>query len=439
MKKLLQDIVDYLSSVRFTFVILIATIVVAAIGTFVGQNSPPEEYVLRFGHTAYRVLKLLAVTDIYHSTYFNALLMLLVANITLCTLDLLPKRIRALSSRGTGGTSRYPFCETLTSRHGKDETTKIAHAALRRPLCRTVIGKAGETTTITSIPHPILGLGPIIVHISILMILVGGLISFLFGFSGDMFIIQGDQSRQVIIKQVLMRTLDFSVRLDKFTFERYPDGTPKEYRSDVTFIDGNIEAPATLLVNHPAEHRGIRFYQTSFGMEMDYATIEILDKSGKSIFVGDARWSEKVSVPGRGLSFTIVESSLDFMDLGPAVHLAVGDGKEKYDLWTFVNYPDFDKRRGGDYVFALKDYHEVPYSGITVVREPGVPLVFVGFIIMCVGFLFPVARSMGSLRIDVTGREDRIEVKVSALPGRFAGGFEEKFEKRVQDIREKLC
>jgi cytochrome c biogenesis protein len=438
MNKILKDTIDYLSSVRLTIVLLIAIAVLAAIGTFVGQNVPPEEYVMRFGHTAYRILSLLAVTDIYHSPYFNALLMLLVINISLCTISLAPKKIEAIFRPRTRQ-STYPFSETLSSRRSETETIRTVSGSLKRPLCRTTVTHNGPDTTIVSAPHPVFSLGAVIVHVSIIMIVIGGLLSSLFGFSGEMNIIEGGKTREVFLDRAHLVLLDFSVRLNRFTFERYADGTPKEYRSDITIIDGEKQTDASLTVNHPADYRGVRFYQTSFGKEMEYAAIEVLDRQGESVFVGDAYWSVPVQVPGRNLTFTIVQSSPEFMDFGPAVQLVVEDRSGSYELWTLLNYPDFDRERGGDYVFVLKDYHEIPYSSLTAVKEPGLPLVFSGFILICIGFLFPIVSSMGTYRGRISRKGETTEVSIEGAPGRLKAGFDALFKRRVDEIRKKLC
>jgi cytochrome c biogenesis protein len=438
MKKILKDIIDYLSSVRLTAVILIALAVVAAVGTVVGQKSLPEEYVMRFGHTTYRILSLLSVTDIYHSVYFNALLMLLVVNITLCTLSFAPKRITALWRKPTGEPG-YPFSDSwVSSRSGKEVADGVV-TSMRRPLCRTTVTGREPETIVVSAPHPVFSLGPIIVHISILMIIIGGLLSSLFGFSGDMIIIEGGRSREVVIDRKHLVMLDFSVELNRFTFERYADGSPRQYRSDITIIDGDNRADATLTVNHPARHDGIRFYQTSFGNEMDYSTITILDREGKSIFTGNAYWSIPVTVPGRDMTFTIVQNAPEFMDLGPSVQLMVTDTGKQYDLWTFVNYPDFDRERGGDFVFVLKNYHEVPYSGITAVKEPGLPLVFAGFILICIGFLFPIVSSIGRYRVRISPGKESTKITVEGAPGRLKVGFDLSFKRFVEHIRKDIC
>lgn len=437
MKKTAKEIVDYLSSVRLTVVILGAIAVLAAVGTLVGQNALPEEYIMRFGHTAYRVLSLLSVTDIYHSSYFNAFLMLLVVNITLCTFSFAPRRIAALFREPTD--QRYPLSERLRVARSADETLRGVVKSLRRPLCRTTVTERPTGVVVTSAPHPVFSLGAAVVHISILLIIVGGLISSLFGFSGDMIIIEGGTSREVVIDRKHIAPLAFSVGLNRFTFERYADGTPREYRSDITFIDGDNRTDASLTVNHPAEHNGIRFYQTSFGTEMDYATIDITDRLGRPVFTTNAYWSIPVTVPGRDLTFTIVQNAPEFMDLGPAVQLLVTEQDKEYDLWAFVNYPDFDRERQGDFVFVLSNYHEVPYSGITAVKEPGLPLVFTGFILMCVGFLFPVVSAMGNYRARISRDGKAAVVTIEGAPGRLKVGFDASFKRSVDAIRKTLC
>jgi cytochrome c biogenesis protein len=438
MKKISKDIVDYLSSVRLTVVILIAIATLAALGTLVGQNDLPEEYVMRFGHTAYKILTLFSVTDIYHSSYFNALLMLLVVNITLCTLSFAPKKIAALF-RGTTEEPRYPFSDRLVSGRSIEETVDGVVKHLRRPLCRTIVISRPTETTVVSSPHPVFSLGAVIVHISILMIILGGLLSSLFGFSGDMIVIEGGTSREVIIDRKHLVMLDFSVGLDRFTFDRYDDGTPREYRSDITITDGKDRISASLSVNHPARYKGVRFYQTSFGNGMDYAEIEILDLQGRSVFTTNAYWSVPITVPDKGLTFTIVQNAPEFMDLGPAVQLLVTDAKQQYDLWAFVNYPDFDRERGGDFVFVLRNYHEVPYSGITAVKEPGLPLVFSGFVLICIGFLFPVITSMGSYRARISSDEKTATVIIEGAPGRLKVGFDVAFKRLIDKTRKGLC
>lgn len=57
--------------------------------------------------------------------------------------------------------------------------------------------------------------------------------------------------------------LDFSIRCEKFTVDFYDNGTPKQFRSDLSFLaGGKVLENGSLLVNHPITFKGITFYQS---------------------------------------------------------------------------------------------------------------------------------------------------------------------------------
>ena len=60
--------------------------------------------------------------------------------------------------------------------------------------------------------------------------------------------------------------LPFSVRLDKFTFQRHPGtNSASVYLSDVTKIEGGREQSLKITMNEPLRHKGFTLYQSSFG------------------------------------------------------------------------------------------------------------------------------------------------------------------------------
>lgn len=62
-------------------------------------------------------------------------------------------------------------------------------------------------------------------------------------------------------------TLPFSIHLDDFVLERYPgSNSPSSYESKVTLLDSEmgIEKEFNIYMNHVLDHRGFRFYQSSY-------------------------------------------------------------------------------------------------------------------------------------------------------------------------------
>jgi len=105
------------------------------------------------------------------------------------------------------------------------------------------------------------------VHLSILVMIAGALIGSFFGLDADVNINEGEMVNAVrLAGEKGIYNLDFLVRCDKFAVEFYDNGTPKTYRSDLSFIrNGRVEYQDALLVNHPLTFANLRFYQSSYG------------------------------------------------------------------------------------------------------------------------------------------------------------------------------
>ncbi|NBV79221.1 MAG: hypothetical protein EBR62_05085 [Verrucomicrobia bacterium] len=99
--------------------------------------------------------------------------------------------------------------------------------------------------------------------------------------------------------------LPFSVRLDRFTHEKYP-GTeiPRRFASDVTIQAGSGSFPFNISMNQPLRHGGMTFYQSSFGNT----------SAGKDISV-----LQVVRNPGWLLPYI----SVSLMSLGLLVHFGI--------------------------------------------------------------------------------------------------------------------
>lgn len=60
-------------------------------------------------------------------------------------------------------------------------------------------------------------------------------------------------------------TLPFSVKLRDFQLERYPGSmSPKSYASEITVVDGDEVFDFRIFMNHVLDHRGYRFFQSSY-------------------------------------------------------------------------------------------------------------------------------------------------------------------------------
>ena len=85
-----RKIWDLFSSVKLTVVLLLTLALTSIIGTLIPQNESPQAYLKAFGAFLYRFYDILGFFDLYHSWWFQFLILLLAINVLVCSLDRLP-------------------------------------------------------------------------------------------------------------------------------------------------------------------------------------------------------------------------------------------------------------------------------------------------------------------------------------------------------------
>jgi cytochrome c-type biogenesis protein CcsB len=110
--------------------------------------------------------------------------------------------------------------------------------------------------------------GFVFVHVAFIIILLGALISHLFGEEGVLHLREGESSNRIVVetsKGEYHRILPFHVELVKFTLMRYPgSSSPSSYESEVlVHVDGNTRE-ARIFMNNILDVKGYRFFQASY-------------------------------------------------------------------------------------------------------------------------------------------------------------------------------
>jgi cytochrome c biogenesis protein len=119
-------------------------------------------------------------------------------------------------------------------------------------------------------------LGTYLVHLSIILFIIAYIIGGYAGFRVNTFAVPEGSVRE------LGGGTSLSLKVLSFADEYWPEGLPKDYRSDVVLYDEGREVVRdTIRVNHPLNYKGIRFYQSYFGPAV---VMEVRDPGGRVIF-----------------------------------------------------------------------------------------------------------------------------------------------------------
>jgi cytochrome c biogenesis protein len=303
-RPVLNRIVDFLSSVRFGVSLLIVLVVLSIVGMVVIQQNVQgfDSYYASLTPAERTVYGALGVFDIYHSWYYNVLLLILSLNIVLASIDRFPTAwkyivspkvkatndwllnqhvystlsIRAETSaeavekiRSLFVSDRYrtSITENQTTEYGVDADGKKDFSQVVHKKTLVVFGESGRWNR----------LGAYIVHVSLLTLFLGHFVALRTGFDADVRMIPGDESDQIqMIQFELDKRERFNVQLP-FSIQTTdiqqklidPKGSidvpnTLDWRTQIKIKDPEYgETIADVSLNKPFSYRGYRFFQAS--------------------------------------------------------------------------------------------------------------------------------------------------------------------------------
>ena len=403
------------SSLRLAAMLLALIAIAATIGGIIPQApaTPNAEALYRsYGRFWHRIITTLSLDDVFHSSWFIALLGLFSFNLLLCMARRLRRSITLLLSSPqslleSDLPSALPTVPWRTEE--SDEARRAAHRILRRHRYR--VRKRGDQLVGERFRYS--RLAPDMIHIGILVILVGGLLG-IFRFEGRLWLNETELGKtfypcQGSARNNCIENADFGLRIDDFGAEFYPGtGLPKGYWSLATIIeDGRPVKVAWIEVNRPLTYRGISFYQDRFGEDLQAARAVLLAtdrETGEPLGELNLQVGESTPLPGTEVWVALSQffSSFAMTDEGeainrpaqtaenPAATLEVygldenGDKLDYHDI-VFAHFPQTHFNLDKPYRFVLTDYVIPKRVVIRYSRNPGYPVVWWGFVAVMVG------------------------------------------------------
>ena len=420
----------FFASVKLTVYTLVLLASTSVIGTVVLQNGSPEAYIRLYGSGLYNMIQVLDLDRMYQAWWYLLLMVVLCVNIVVCSIDRLyatwkiifPKKISVNPQRFEKTKNRQQFeCHLPMDRFASQAKKLLA-------------GRAGKVIEKTDDKGMVLyaekgrwsRLGVYVVHASVLMLLAGALIGSALGFKANLRLDEKQSADTVFDAHTrLPIKLPFTVRCNDFQVKFYDTGAPDEFKSSLTILENNQESfTQDILVNHPLRYKGINIFQASYGASSpDEALFEITDSDTGTVETHTVRNGGNVQLAGGAGTFTfegfLPHYDFNGHDLGEAFIGRIAQGKDNVRIVLPTKFPTFDKMRRGRFTVEVKSWDQAYYTGLQVTKDPGVPFVYGGFLLMIIGcwVTFFVSHSSvcigleqtgsGSTRVWVAGRTNR--------------------------------
>lgn len=420
-----EKIWNFFASVDLAVALFIIISIGAAIGTIIPQQTDPEAIIRFFSKflppviamKAYEIVNLLDLNNLYHSWWFTFLLFMFALNLIVCSIDRMPSLLKSFKP------SSQPLpTQVLEKMPVKKKIDNIQPPVLDR-INKTLKNK-GFSTHVFEMQEGIqiqakkwskTRLAVYLTHLSILIILIGALMGTFWGFRGFMNIVEGTGLNFAISDSGKAIPLGFEVKCDKFEAEYYENSSiPKAYRSYIRILQNgqvikfNEKENVIIEVNKPFSYKGITFYQASYGFQpSEHAEFRFtyFDKTGKEHKIS-ARFEEKFNIPGTSVIASVIDFSpalgideqgklfnMDTNMINPAVLVSFDERGKKTEQWILSRIPETWETPYGKLKF--NELWGAQFTGLQLRKDPGVPLIYIGSILLCIGlfislFLRPI-------------------------------------------------
>jgi len=387
----------FFASVKLSVTVLLSLAATSVIGTLIPQNGSSEEYLHRYGDVLFRLFNTLDFYDMYHSWWFRALLCLLTINIIVCSIDRLSATWKIIFPKNPSfDANRFQKVknrEEWTSASSLEALYKVYNPYIARRFSLSQSQKTNDGYIIFGEKSRWTRLGVYAVHLSIIFMVTGGLIGSIFGFDGSVNIPEGKSADTIALQNSPSgKKLDFQIRCDDFDLSLYESGMPKEYRSRLTLIrEGKTLIQQDILVNDPLRFEGINIFQSSYGeMPADKFTVTFTERESGLLYDVEATFDKPVDMPNGAGKFIVKDFRNSFeysgFNLGKTfICTMIPKDKEPEPVLVSVDHPRFDMMRQGDFVITISNTSFKYYTGLQVTRDPGVPVVYAGFLLMIIG------------------------------------------------------
>lgn len=495
---IINRVLDFLSSVQLGVVLLCILVVLSMIGMLIMQQNVQgfEAYYVSLTPAEKTVYGKLGFFDIYHSFYFNGLLLWLSLNIVLASIDRFPSAWSYIvdsmktPTKGWLASQKYNKIVEIDAASETEAAEKLGHIFSANGFKPTTTesntleygtdesGKKDFSVTTTRNSLVVFGetgkinrLGAYIVHVALLTLFLGHFVANTTGFDATVRMTPGDVTSEILIQQFdLDKKLEFTAKLP-FSMEC------TDIQQSLIDSTGNIDVTNTMdwrtqmkiddpdygvrtvdvSLNKPFSYRGYRFFQAQTIPKGAARNISL------ELVPQDGRQPISVNVPRGGTVSLADGTSINFSDFQPDFTFGP-DGKPATKTGEYnnpvailnVTQPNTDPVRvfafaqkladnapvgapKAGYKWRLSDFEKAPSAHILSIKYDPFDAAFIAWYVGGFGlmaalcFVFFLSHRRVWARIEK--RENGMyEALIAGDTNRNPFGFEDRFNNIINDL-----
>ncbi len=421
MKKISQ-VLNWLSSLKIAILLLLLIAISCAAGTLIPQQESNQFYYDNFNKDPFlgiinaNILLLFEFDHVYTSFWFLFLLIWLGLALSVCSfrrqLPILKAALNWIDYNSPRQIAKLSVAQTIVTNNYSKSLGKI----------KINLKKQGwnvkETDGRIAARQGVIGrLGPILIHLGLILLMIGSTYGSLNGKTIEKFLAPG-RSIDLLNNN---EEKGLTIELKNFKIERDPQGRAEQYRSIVNVIEpnGNNQSKE-ISVNYPLRYKGLTLYQADWALAA--ITIQIGNSPKLQVPI------EPIPQLGEQVWGTIIPTNKDGKDpilvtvdseLGP-VNIYDSYGK----LLTTISTNEEEKVKEA----LIKIINIIPSSGLLLKHDPGVPLVYSSFAIILIGGSLSI---ISTKKIWVLYEKEKSLIYIGGLSNRNLSGLSKELPKLI--------
>lgn len=473
-KSLFSRFLKLLCSVRLGIILLITVSLLCFLGMVIMQQNIDgfERYYAELTAAQKLVYGSLNLFDIYHSWYFNALLLLLSFNIVLSSIDRFPKTWKLVSRPRLAASLKWLEHQPVNASFETTGETAVAAANRIADNAKAAGWRSAKVTEkdgkafVFAQSGAWNRLGAYAVHVGLLTIFIGGFMTGQLGTTGQMALQPGQTSNQIyevvsdldqlnqVTKQLPFEILctDIQQKLIKRDQSISAMNTI-DWLTKIQIRDESGTTEATVQMNRPFDYRGYRFFQSSFVAVGRARNITVRVKAADNSTLEDiaiARGGTAALADGTQIRFVDFrgnfslgkedpnEDTSDYPNPGAILQVTPANGfsQTAYAFGEKLKDMPVANKPVAGYTYQLVDFEKVGDQHIlSVQRDPGASVVYVGFIILTLTLVAVFFFSHQRIWATVENiSEGKFKVTVGGNTNRNQAAFGEKFKRFIRSF-----
>ena len=379
-----QKVFRLLADLRFSIFILLLISFVSILGTIIEQDQSIETYKLNyplinpvFGFLTWDRIIQFELDHVYKTWWFFLLIFLFGLSLILCSfLQQLPSLKIA---------RRCQFFRTTKQFYRLKISTILNNFYLNKILSRIKKNNYSifQQKNIIYCYKGLIGrIAPIIVHFSMILVLLGTIISSLFGFKAQEIVPKTEifHIQNLLTNGQLTLIPKTSLRINDFWITYTKNKTISQFYSDVSILNnqGNETDRKTISVNYPLIHKGVYYYQTDWNLIglrfqnsnneiVEYPLVNILNNQNKIWLT----WVSRNQEVNNGI-IAIIDNLQGYC----SIYNEMGQFLGNIELNETVNFQQ-----------SLSFLEIISSTGLQIKTDPGIPVIYMGFFFLMVSTL----------------------------------------------------